>query len=372
GTGVGNIAVAGSPTNKNSIKIEIEQAGGLNEATFRFYLNGNQSILFTVPEDGVFAIPGTGVTATFSAGSPSGAQKSFVAGDSFLFSTTAPSATNQEILDAVDTVLEAKLPYEFIVLPMATDKSLWASLAVKAEAAKENYNYTFFVCQSRYPLASETADAFALALSTTERGSVITTRVQVCSSFFIKNKTLKPIIGKYCGILSSRKPQDAPDAVKFGNIMNEESSFPSRDGHIALLDSAGYVTVREIRGLAGLYVTSGNLLSQEGSDFDVVERIRVMNRACTEVRKIQLQYLNDNLEVGADGSIPGLKIFKLVSERPLVEMTNNGEISSGEVIIPEGQNILSSKTIKTKVRIIPKGKVKFIENEISFYNPLLK
>ena len=59
------------------------------------------------------------------------------------------------------------------------------------------------------------------------------------------------------------------------------------------------------------------------------------------------------------------------SENPLQIMVTAGEISSGAVVVPDGQNILSTKKLKTKVRIVPLGKLTYIENEIAFSNPAL-
>jgi hypothetical protein len=52
-------------------------------------------------------------------------------------------------------------------------------------------------------------------------------------------------------------------------------------------------------------------------------------------------------------------------------MITNKQISDGYIAIPEGQNILSTKTLRTKIRIVPLGKMSYIENEIAYSNPAL-
>jgi hypothetical protein len=76
--------------------------------------------------------------------------------------------------------------------------------------------------------------------------------------------------------------------------------------------------------------------------------------------------------VGGDGSPEGLEMFVAQSENPLKIMENAEEISSGYVVIPAGQNILSTKTLRTKIRIVPLGKLSYIENEIAYANPALE
>jgi hypothetical protein len=143
------------------------------------------------------------------------------------------------------------------------------------------------------------------------------------------------------------------------------------DGHIETLKNSGYVTARKIIGLNGIYITSGQMASESGSDYDLVERRRVMDKACREIRVAQLPHLNDNVGVGADGSPEGLQMFIAQGEAPLRTMITNKQISDGYIAIPEGQNILSTKTLRTKIRIVPLGKMSYIENEIAYSNPAL-
>jgi hypothetical protein len=76
--------------------------------------------------------------------------------------------------------------------------------------------------------------------------------------------------------------------------------------------------------------------------------------------------------VGADGSPEVLEMFVAQSEIPLRIMNTNREIS--DVVIPEGQNILSDSTLRTKIRIVivPLEKMSYIENEIPYSNPALE
>ena len=96
-----------------------------------------------------------------------------------------------------------------------------------------------------------------------------------------------------------------------------------------------------------------------------------MDKACREIRVAQLPFLNDTVKVGADGSPEGLEMFVAQGEAPLRTMKTNEQISDGYIIIPKGQNILSTNTLRTKIRIVPLGKLSYIENEIAYHNPAL-
>ena len=373
-TGTGSITVTGSPRNEYNIKIAIEDSGLPNEATFRVTVDNSPGKKSTVPDgEAKYAIPGTGLVLQFVPGA-----NGFAEGDSFEFTATAPSATNGEVLAAVDQLLEAKLAIEFIAVAGVSAAPLWAALAAKMQYAEGLYQYLFVVAQARYLATGETLDAWKNALCGSERGSVTSTRLQVCAGWITEadaNGQLdeRGLIGVYCGTLAARKVQDGPDATKFGGLAAATALLPEgiNDGHIEDLKNAGYVTARTYANMKGIYITSGQMMCEEGSDYDQVERRRVMDKACRNVYVAQFPRINDTVEVGKDGSPEGLDMFIALSEQPLRTMETNKEISSGYVHIPEGQNILADKKLRTKVRIVPLGKMSYIENEIAYSNPAL-
>jgi hypothetical protein len=377
-TGTGTLAVSGNPRNEYEVVVEIVSGGGLNEATFRVTVDGAAGKVITVPSDaeatGAYQIPGTGITITFSA--PEG--QTFAAGDKWTFSSTAPSATNGEVLEAIDQILMAKLNIEWIAVAGVSSATLWAALAVKAEGAAELFQYLFIVAQARYKASGETVDQWVNALTGTERGTVASTRLQVCAGWIEEadpngQLDVRPLIGAYCGKLAQRNVQQGPDAVRWGGITAATALKPDgiNDGHIEALKNAGYITARQIIGLTGIYITSGQIMSEQGSDYDVVEMRRVMDKACRQIRAAQLLFVNDTVRVGADGSPEGIEMIVMQSSAPLNIMKTNGEISEGLITVPPGQNILSTKKLMLKVRIVPLGKLSYLENEIAYSNPAL-
>ena len=372
--GAGTIVVSGNPRNDYRIDVAIKTSGSLNEAVFRLTIDGLAGKRITVPDgEAKYTIPGTGLTIQFIPDTGI-----FEEGDTFSFSTKAPSATNKEVLDAVDKIIEAKLSIEFVVIAGIDSAPLRAALAAKAEMAEEKYQYLFFVTQVRYPQKGETLDAWVNALCGEERGNTSSGRLQTCAGWIEEADAngqvdVRGLIGTYCGTLAKRKVQDGPDAVKFGGIAAAVNIKPDglNDGHIERLKDAGYVTVRKYVGRKGIYITSGQMMSEEGSDFDVVERRRVMDKACRNLYVAQLPAVNDTVTIGKDGTPEGLEMFVAKSEQPLETMKLNKEISDGYVFIPSGQNLLADKKLRTKVRIVPLGKMSYIENEIAYSNPAL-
>ena len=99
-------------------------------------------------------------------------------------------------------------------------------------------------------------------------------------------------------------------------------------------------------------------------------------RRCRVVRVLRMTSTAPSLPslsgmAALPGIAKGIKMLLAQSESPLKIMVTNGEITSGSVAAPEGQNILSTATLKLKVRIVPLGKLSYIENELAFSNPAL-
>jgi hypothetical protein len=316
-TGTGTVAVSGSPRNEYDIVVEILSDGTLNEATFRVIVDGLPGKRLTVPDTpGMYDIPGTGIKLTFS--------DTFAEGDTYTFSTTEPQATNGEVLSAIDTILNTKVEIEWIAVAGVSSAPLWAALATKVEGAAEIFQYLFVVVQVRYKTASETIDQWVNALAGSERGTIASVRLQVCAGWIEETDAngqvdVRGLIGTYCGKLASRNVHEGPDAVRYGGISAATALKPDgiNDGHIETLKNAGYVTARQISGLNGIYITSGQMMSETGSDYDLVERRRVMDKACRQVRSAQLFFVNDAVKIGKDGSPEGIEMLVPKARVPL-------------------------------------------------------
>jgi hypothetical protein len=142
-TGLGTLAVSGSPRNEYDIDVEIVASGALNEAAFRVTVDALAGKVITVPQGGTYVIPGTGVTLAFSAEAGN-----FAEGDRFGFTATAPQAANGEVLDAIDRILDAKLAVEWIAVAGVSSATtvappLWAALAVSLRARRKSISISF-------------------------------------------------------------------------------------------------------------------------------------------------------------------------------------------------------------------------------------
>jgi hypothetical protein len=104
--GDGSMTVSGTPQNTFDVVITITGGGVLGSASFKYSLQtgGAEITGNTVPADGIFVVPGTGMTLQFVEGPPGG-PTSFVLGDKFIFSVTIGLIAGQ---------VEYDLPTDFL------------------------------------------------------------------------------------------------------------------------------------------------------------------------------------------------------------------------------------------------------------------
>ena len=124
---------------------------------------------------------------------------------------------------------------------------------------------------------------------------------------------------------------------------------------IELLDLAGYLTFREYDGLDDFYVYHTKMMSPDGSDFRYAEDVRVKNKIIRETRKEGLLLLNDDIDLeDVQGELETRAKFMFV---PLQRMIDAKEISSAQIIVPEGQaqTILEDETMRVKIRYVSRG-----------------
>ncbi|MCL4514150.1 MAG: DUF2586 domain-containing protein [Firmicutes bacterium] len=372
-TGTGNMTAAGPPLDSYEVIVEILDAGTLNEATFRYSLDGGDtySPKITVPQTGSYVITGTGLTLTFTADAVTPAN-SFKVGDKYTFTAKAPGASVTSVNAALDVLLAAALEYEFIHVVGNSDAAMWAALSSKAATAEGNFRYIHIVAEARGPNAGETVDQWVTALETmstsfaSTRVSVVAGRPEISDML-----TGRSVDRNGAGVLLGRVSK-IPEQRSAGRVM--DGSLPGiirlnpvgiNEAQILRLDNARYSTFRQYVGLNGFYITNARMMAEVISDFRYTETRRVMDKACRLVRTAALRFAQ------AEATPEGLDALEAQLESPLNIMVADKQILQGRVVIPRDQDIISTPTLKAKVRIVPVPIMRWIEVEIGLENPLL-
>lgn len=373
GKGGGTLTVSGAPTNAFQAVVQMTAQGGLNTAAFKLSINGGHSYTdeITVPVTGSYAVEGTGLTIQFSEAEEEDQKPaSFLAGDTFTFSSTAPAMTNGDVLAAADKLKAFSQAFEFIHIVGESGLPLWQAMSESQRELMDTYHKPAFVLLEAAPPAAE-ADLHDWAFQMeADRQKVRNSNIQVCAAWgqLVRLDGTTQAVN-LAGLVSGRYAM-APVQESIGKTRIEAGyGFPQNrllkllpEGYdstiIELLDNAGYLTVREYDGLDDRYVYHTKMMCPDGSDYRYAEDVRVRNKIIREVRKTALQFKNDDIDLE---NIQGeLETRAKFIAAPLDRMAESKELSSYEITVLDGheKTFLEDETMRIKLRYLSRGYIR--------------
>lgn len=370
------VTVTGAPLDAYELVVTITRAGAVGTATFIYSLDGGDSVSVELATAATVALPGTGLSLNFAAGT-------YVLNNVYRFGITAPRASVSNVQTAIRAALGSGFLYEYIQLAQPSDSAMWAALDALAIEAENAFRYIYFVAETVAP--GTDPDAWVNA-RLTEKAAFASTRVQLVAAYGEVVDTLSgrlniQSLASRIAARSSRNPVHIKTAwVQQGPLSglvvpapfttDQYGKYTSfNNAHALALDQAGFTTIYKLIGRDGWFVVEDRMAAAATSDYRIVPNRRVMNKATTQVR----QALLDFVQQGVDPTDLNASLAALVarSNTPLRVMQTEGEIARGRVIIPPGQNILASSHLIVRVRIVPLGYLREITLDIGFENPFL-
>jgi hypothetical protein len=327
------ITITGTPAGYYDLLIHITLGGIVGTATFKWSLDGGASYTTGVVTASTVILGTTGLTAHFAAGT-------YVLDEVYSFNTYGPIT------------------------------ALAAAVSTQMATAQTAYRFTYAILE-----APDTTDAILV----TAMANFADKRVTMCAGY---EDLSSPISGRTykrgaawveSARLAAIPISEHPGRVASGPVLGVSNLYRDENATPAL-DAARFTTLRRIIGRQGFYITNGKTMAPAGSDFQEVQYLRVMNKACALTRNALLQFLNSSLRINADGTINendarGIEDYVTAALR--AGITQTGDASAVLVQVNRTDNILSTKTLRVKTRVTPLGYAEFIEEEIGFYNPAL-
>jgi hypothetical protein len=385
GTGTPQPTVSGTPTDRFNLLLTIVAGGALGTGTFKFSLDAHdanaasftQSQVRTIPGGGTYAIPNSGLTVTFPAGT-------YVAADTYALSTVPPEPSTTD-LATVATLLENTSALDFHIWLLSgaqpdnvTAATLAAALSGDATALTQSYRYVRAFVDIG---STDTANNIH-----TEAASWTSTRVSPAYGF-----ELIPSVLPYEGFSNRKTSCVSTIAVRAMTvpISNDLARFADGPGADVLkiyfdgfydqrLDGDGISTMRTWPGIDGFYIAGGKLKAPFGSNFTDVQFGRIMDVACKTTYQAQLPYLADFFRATTDGTghidprdaatvETGVR-DALANEltRPTNAKGEPGHVSGFSYTVDQTVNIITTGQLVTKVGIVPFGYAKDIETTMFF------
>lgn len=244
-----------------------------------------------------FALPGTGLTLTFAAGT-------YTAGAVYRFRTTAPKASVSSIQAAVREALGSNLVYEYIQVAQPTDAAMWAALDALALEAENAYRYIFFLTET-VPRGGRGR------LGQRPRGGKGLLQLEAGDGGGRLGRGGGHPHGQ-AGSAEPRLPRGGPHLqpagprlpawVQLGPLSGVVQVAPFVDTpfgkqslfnnvHALALDQAGFTTVYRLIGRDGWFLVEGRTAAAPTSDYKVIQNRRVMDKATYQVRQALLDFV---------------------------------------------------------------------------------
>ncbi len=185
-------------------------------------------------------------------------------------------------------------------------------------------------------------------------------------------------IGRVLGRAASLSVHQSIGRVRSGSIgtdmyLTDGQSYIDADGLADSLHDAGYIIPVAYPRKNGAYLNGDPAAAPVTDDYAQLRYGRTVDKARIIVYDTLIDEILDDVDTDSDGDLSAgqrTSYEGMIENAVLTQM--NGEITSFAVSIPEGQNILTSETIRVVCRIKPKGEVETFDVTLEFTNPALK
>lgn len=370
GPGVANVATQGTPVRDADLTITVTPSGTVSVAREGRAAtpSGNVNTLVSLADVGISLIAGAsfqGYTATITCRTPTADAVAITTGirallaDPREWGAVLVAGLDQPVIDESDSAAVAA----------AFDFAGVAGAIMDEAAASHRYASVIL------PEPRMTMNGLAFAMQSFSHPRVMV----ACGTVVLVHPLhLQPATMPLSVVVAS-KFVAAPISHDFGRVASGSIpgvlSISHDERQEPGLDAARFTTARTFIGLPGFYLTAGRMLSAPGSDYELVQHRRVMDRACKLSRAALLPYLNDSVRI--DPSTGGIDEGDAREIETALEASIDGDlVSAGHVSRAKGKVIrtdalLQTKTLRVALNIIPKGYLRAIGITLSFINPAL-
>ena len=353
-------------------------------AAVKFSLDGGRTYGASVgiPSSGVYAIPNTGVTVTFGAGS-------FVVGDTFQVKTAAPAFSTSSLDAALTGLAAVSGDYEFVHVAGAIDVTHAAILKAWGIARQTAGEYVFSLAGCRDQAHGESLTAWETAIGGASPGfaaydagryiDVHASHGYVQSAIYSGSYFRRNLSVLRSARLALIPLQEHPGKVQTGPIAG---IFPEGDAASVLQDGASrtaldgyrFSTAQRLLGQPrDRYFFTSRTMALATSDFGEVQRIRVICRAASRALTAMSLYVGGDPEVKTDGSgqLTEGEAAAIEAEvtaylkRELVDAPN-GFATRVSVAVNRLTDVLATGTITATISVVPKGSVNAVSTTITY------
>ncbi len=139
------------------------------------------------------------------------------------------------------------------------------------------------------------------------------------------------------------------------------------------LDTARYLFLTPIVGVSGSYWNDSHNMDAAISDYNAIELVRTMDKACRGIRTYLTPELGGNVYIDANtGKLQSYTVAYLetVANKALEDMEKAGELSGYEAKIDPEQDVLSTSTVEVVIKNVPVGVIRKMKVKIGYVKSL--
>jgi Protein of unknown function (DUF2586) len=390
-----------APVDDYDLVIRITTGGAIATALFVYSLDGG--LTFTgrpIATAATVDLGTSGISVAFTS-----VATGFDAGDLFSAHAFGPTVDHTEVATALDALLADERRWKIVHVlgfPAGASAAARATEAAAIAGALDTKLSTGagvsryargFVDAAGVHGSSDVSDsaiagAFTETLLRTGVGAGFCLLTGALDADIQKRPSTWPVVAR----LAASPIHENPGRVKSGPLERVGRlksratdpiawSFHNEATATTPLDSVGFITLRTHVGKAGVYATRGTMMVPPTSDYREVQRGLVMDRACTVGHDGMLDELNDTVRVNKKTGFIDERDAQAIERRVLAleesALTSPEEDGTGahasavSFVITRNLDMLSTKLLKYRVRVIPLGELQFIEGDFGFVNPFL-
>ncbi len=139
------------------------------------------------------------------------------------------------------------------------------------------------------------------------------------------------------------------------------------------LDTARYLFLTPIVGVSGSYWNDSHNMDAAISDYNAIELVRTMDKACRGIRTYLTPELGGNVYIDANtGKLQSYTVAYLetVANKALEDMEKAGELSGYEAKIDPEQDVLSPSTVEVVIKNVSVGVIRKMKVKIGYVKSL--
>jgi hypothetical protein len=384
------VTVAGTSTGDYSVQLQVMDGGILGAGTFKYTLDYNADLTtddFTysgkivVPSGGTYAIPGTGLTLTFPAGT-------YIEDETYTFTANCAGFASADVLAALDVALEGASDFRAIYLSASVNCGGHASIAGILAAAQSELEAIETDARYKAMVAPTSAVIGDVAATVKTTYSTVEANRQLIAHGFGRytaqvrmqglGKVDRPVALSFAVRAAQSLPSTDLKRVRSGKLPGLTRLYFDERVESSLMDDVNVSTLRTYVRRPGFFVTQGRIKSAPGSDFTIWPR-RIIHDIASETAQLAgVEFIGRGVRAKTDGTgnIDERDALALEAEAQakleaaLVQPRNaegsGGYVSATRYTIDRTTNIITSETLYADVGILPLGSLSWIVARVGY------